>query len=62
MSHDYLKIGKELSDEVLEALIEQAISGGYLKQCFRCEVWDINTEIYTRCIGDEYHSLCQHCE
>lgn len=62
MSCDYLKIGKELSDEVLEALIEQAISDGTLEQCDRCESWDLHTEMKTRLIGDEYYSLCQHCE
>lgn len=62
MSYNYLKIGKELSDETLEALVEQAISDGTLKQCERCECWDSYIEISTKCIGDEYHSLCQHCE
>lgn len=62
MSYDYLKIGKELSDECLEAIVEDAIENGKLKQCERCQAWDYYSEITTRCIGDDYYSLCQHCE
>lgn len=62
MSYDYLKIGKELSDETLDALIQESISDGKLKQCEKCNAWLYEDEVKDYWRGDEFYYLCQHCE
>ena len=62
MSYDYLKIGKELSDETLDALIQEAISDGKLKRCDKCKAWLYEDEVKDYWRDDEFYYLCQHCE
>lgn len=33
-----------------------------LIQCYRCEDWDVPSEMHRVDFGDEHYHLCQHCE
>ncbi len=61
-NNEYIKIGKELSDETLDALIQEAISDGSLKQCEKCKEWLYEDEVKQYCGENVFIYLCQHCE
>lgn len=61
-NNEYIKIGKELSDETLDALIQEAISDGKLNQCEKCKEWLYEDEVKPYCGENMFIYLCQHCE